>query len=584
MPYEVARIASMSRLSAVVLLSLCSGFIIAVGSHATWQAPVESGQVLAGLVAYPPDNPYYVYQVKLWSLLNQISAVLLRSGLSEIGASILIAGLLGAVSFLALALTTHAVCGNVVVALLTPLLLQYSGLVGDGVAYPIMLMGTTHSYGIFGLSWLLLIVGLYGNGCVRSGSFCLGLAPAVHPALGAFGLLVAGIALLLNRRLVRPCLSDMGRFFLLGGLITGGSLGWQRYAAAGLGQLDPASRQAYRDAFIANFDLHRNLGTFWSPGGLIAGMTLGFCLYLICRTATPLGQRLAAGMLAASVVCTAMLVVLAQAPPPADFIRMLMPWRFLNLANLAFMPLVIGLLAAPIIGNDGFRRLVLLLLVGVVLIATRFPIMSPLTFYAGSGLALLAGLVLPLPNPSARWRRVSMLATGNALVGALTLVLALLVLIPALASIGRGEYRAVDRFADRSTSDFYRVVAGRPGMLLLAADLHLLQLYTRRPVLVDGGALDFFSYVPETGPQLNRILKRVYGLDIFVPPPPVQKNAGVITALHRFRWQRQTGAEWGTLAREFGVTDVITPDDWVLDLPLVAQGEGLNLYALPVPR
>lgn len=42
-----------------------------------WQVAVEPGQVLAGIVQYPPDNPFYIYQIKLWTILHQASAVML---------------------------------------------------------------------------------------------------------------------------------------------------------------------------------------------------------------------------------------------------------------------------------------------------------------------------------------------------------------------------------------------------------------------------------------------------------------------------------------------------------------------------
>lgn len=66
-------------LNLVALLAFSLGALLAVGRHATWQAPVENGQMLAGLVPFLPENPYHLYLVKLWSLLNQASALLLRA-------------------------------------------------------------------------------------------------------------------------------------------------------------------------------------------------------------------------------------------------------------------------------------------------------------------------------------------------------------------------------------------------------------------------------------------------------------------------------------------------------------------------
>src|SRR3990172_13094652 len=72
-----------------LLLSALFGFVMTLGNgHAVWQVPVETGQVLAGLVEYPPNNPFYLYHIKVWTLLNQAAALLLSMGISEISASV----------------------------------------------------------------------------------------------------------------------------------------------------------------------------------------------------------------------------------------------------------------------------------------------------------------------------------------------------------------------------------------------------------------------------------------------------------------------------------------------------------------
>ena len=55
-----------------------------------------------------PDNPFYLYHLKLWTILHQICALLLRAGLSEIALSKLVSGLLGMVSFQAIAMIVYA--------------------------------------------------------------------------------------------------------------------------------------------------------------------------------------------------------------------------------------------------------------------------------------------------------------------------------------------------------------------------------------------------------------------------------------------------------------------------------------------
>ena len=93
----------------VLAISGILGFRIGLIGFPTWHISVETAQVVAGLVRYPPDNPFYIYHTKLWSLVIQLCAALLRAGVSEITLSLALSGLLGMISFQGLALVTYAI-------------------------------------------------------------------------------------------------------------------------------------------------------------------------------------------------------------------------------------------------------------------------------------------------------------------------------------------------------------------------------------------------------------------------------------------------------------------------------------------
>src|SRR5688572_275099 len=175
----------------VLALTGLLGFLVGMIRFPTWQVAVEAAQVVAGLVDYPPDNPFYIYQVKLWTVLHQICALLLRAGLSEITVARLVSGLLGMVSFQALGLLIYAFSADLLLAVGAPMLIFYTRAAEHGATYPIALMGTDHTYGVIGLSMAVLVVALLGAGCFRLGAFLLGIAVAVHPSLGGWlGLIV----------------------------------------------------------------------------------------------------------------------------------------------------------------------------------------------------------------------------------------------------------------------------------------------------------------------------------------------------------------------------------------------------------
>lgn len=563
--------ASFPTVLAVTLIVALTGFILAVGLHATWQAPVESAQILAGLVEYHPGNPYHVYLVKLWTLINQAGAVGLYLGLSEINVSILMVGALGALSFTAIALVVLGIGGSAAAAVFTPLLMYQLNLVGEGAAYPIWLMGTTHSYGILGLSWVLLVTGVFAVGRFRTGAFLAGLAPAVHPSLGAFSLMITVGALAVHHRDIRPHLKQIGIFFSVGFGLCLMSLAWQLYAAQGIPSLDAETKKRYMDSFVANFDYHRALGTWLSTPIFLAALTAAVGGFIASRRTAPLGTKIAATAVSLSVLLAAVLAVLSDNIPQLVFLRVLMPWRYFNLANLAFFPIAMGMLAGSHAGENIYRRLAPVLFI-VVGLWPQWPRLMengfPYTLLAIPAFLVVANL------PSGAGAKV-----GKGAMALVTAGLAFFLLLPAFANIQSGEYRSAG-FVDPINENLFRIAGGRPGLLLTACDLHLTTLFTRRPVLVDGGALDFFSYALETGPELNRILRGVYGLDIFVPPPPGYRNQGIITDIHRPLWESRTVDDWLTIRNEFGVTDVLTPADWNLSLPLLVATDTLRLYAL----
>jgi hypothetical protein len=104
-----------------------------------------------------------------------------------------------------------------------------------------------------------------------------------------------------------------------------------------------------------------------------------------------------------------------------------------------------------------------------------------------SSVALIA-TPLPLVRQSAR---------------ALTLLLLLAI---AVAIWTRRGPRTPSSFVDR-TNDCTGTRGAGHGLLLTAGDMHLVQLQTRRPVLLDGGGLDRLPYSIAAAPQMVAILR-----------------------------------------------------------------------------
>jgi len=149
-----------------------------------------------------------------------------------------------------------------------------------------------------------------------------------------------------------------------------------------------------------------------------------------------------------------------------------------------------------------------------------------------------------------------------------------------LAARHAAEIRATT-FLDRTNDALFASVARGRGLLLTAGDLHLIQLRTRRPVLLDGGGLDGVAYALEAAGAMDRIMRDVYGIDVFNPPEEARGGGRIPSGANRAAWEQYSEEKWRSIGRTHGVTQVLAFADWTLKLQPVAHNRRFTLYAIP---
>lgn len=289
------------------------------------------------------------------------------------------------------------------------------------------------------------------------------------------------------------------------------------------------------------------------------------------------------------------LVFVSWIPPdrlPTTLLVM-MPGRVLNFNALTFGALIVGLLGS-------YRRTVwsqawlLLLLVGLIVgdhsmlwewLRMKRGIyyeshVRPLWVVTAACGGLIAGAgwtkCRSLDRPAERAARVRAPVVYSTL---RTLSLAMLVVVIVLTL---GFSRPISlSFRDRTNDAFFWQVASGHGLLLTAADLHLIQLRTRRPVLLDGGGLDGLLYSLEAGHEMERILRDVYGVDLLNPPEEARGAGRLPPLTARKTWEVYSPEKWQEIKRTYGVTQVLTYPEWTLRLPIAAQSRRFLLYQIP---
>jgi hypothetical protein len=573
-----------------------------------------------------------------------------------------------------------------------------------GWNYPVMLFGYTHTYGALGLSYMLLTVALAAVGSRAAGPFMLGLAPAVHPSLGVWTVVILSAATLLEHRRSLSGLRRPALFFAVGGVVSAASLGLALLAARDVPEISPAIRLQYIAVFAKHWDVHRDTGIPLVPLGLVCLTAAFSALGLRApRSAFPREARVLLWfVLIAAAAGVALAIVWRFAPVgwlPTWFV-IAMPTRPLNLNIVAMAALVAGaagvawsgsrdpmlgvllalmVYAPALCGHKGLASFVqgempflagpraMLVAATVVALAAAAKERSlpklGLWFLVGLGMsalcrrpafrdpllfALIPATLLTLRAGGARISAaasatvaVLLAAAGAAvylfsphryfLIGALVVKTGLgaawlaawgaaflsCVLLGAMAKrttataprwLGalaslfsprqatRGLLtvamaagwpvlllRGAEAFPgrvleDRTNNPFHEAIARNHGYLLTASNLHLWQAPTRRPILLDGGALDAIPYAPESGPETNRLLRQFYGIDLFRPFDLKHRWAALPPDAGKELWETRSPAEWANLCRAWGVTNVLTHGDWRLQLPTAAQTSKFILY------
>lgn len=585
---KIRKYASSNPLATVLIISGLAGFSLGL-SNATWQVTVESGQVLAGIVRYPPDNPLYTYHIRLFTIINQISALLLLIG-SEKVISIFVSGLLGMISFMAIAAFIFAINRKVAVSILGVLLIYFANYVGDGAIYPISLLGEPQTYGILGLSFAVLTIALLGAGAYRSGMFCLALAPGVHPSLGAWLVVCAGVSAALNRDIAKQVVRRYYPYLLAAGLITFAGLAYQMHLIRGLSSVTPGDGKEYFDAFAKYWGRHQQK-LYWGYGAGNGFKRWGifFCIYSVI--ACFLARRMIRKDSPATLMLTAVMVsgvgglllgFLTQLPPEGvpSVLLMFMPGRFLNINNVVLGALLLGILTTdrtrPYVTN---YNVFVAFLIGALL--SRHCEVQTVVFTL---ILCWLGYLVFRAQPS---QQIAGLAATRKHKVSYEVLVVFFFAVLLLINLPRRNF--IDHFLvhpgnfkDRSNNEFYAAIGKREGLLLTTYYSGLISLKTRRPILVDIASPNTITYAPESGPAFNNILKRIYGVDLFVPPALEYRHREIRPELYKRLWEQRTTAEWREIGMEFGVTDILTPADWRLSLPAASEGEGMVLYEIPV--
>jgi hypothetical protein len=73
----------------------------------------------------------------------------------------------------------------------------------------------------------------------------------------------------------------------------------------------------------------------------------------------------------------------------------------------------------------------------------------------------------------------------------------------------------------------------------------------------------------------------VYSIDLFNPPSDARFRGAVPRELNKAAWEGYAPQRWEAIAQQYGVTQVVTPGDWELKLPIAVRNRTFTVYDIP---
>ncbi len=573
----------------VFFLSGLAGFILGAFFFPVWQHAVEGAQAVSGLVRYPADNIFYFYQAKIWTSLHQIFALLLRLGFGERVLSIFLSGIMGMTSYQALALVTYVFSRNFTLAVFAPFFVHVTGIAAISSTYPIYLMGMMATYGTLSFMLLVLTAALLAEGRYRMGGVLLGILPSIHPAVGFLGSIMILPYFMRHvlfpsghkdKKSIKVFFLFLGLGFFISLLSLGVHLGWTYPKALNMHGND----SSYVYSLIRALGCHREPISFWNQGfliNLVAGIFACGAICFFSRELPNSSRAFLSFVLTASILSvTAVLISRTPIESFPQILIWLMPQRILNFNCFIFGVMILGLLNFYA-GKEWLFRLAAIFALGFLWMATRKHEQE--TLILPLFLVLSIFVMLRLGFFFMRRNRFHLQAETGEKARPELFILIVVFFIYHGSHLASNWSSRIQTLEDPKIDSVIALLHQDKSILATSPDMERIQLMTRRPVLLDLGALDMLPYVPEVGEKMFAILREVYGIRLSTEINPKANEIDFVYPNAQKLWETRHVEEWQLLAKRYHFSELLTPPNWNLQLKRLSVSSKYALYEISEP-
>jgi len=564
------------------LLLLLSGVIgAALGiAGATFQGALEPAQLLMGSVTYDPGSTVYGMHMTMFTLVNYVLWPLLALTNSEVVSSIILCALIGIVAMQCLAMAIFIGVRNVYIAFLASIVAALWHLYGYGIAYPILLVGSSHTNGRIGFFFPLFAILLFAFSRIRLAFFLCGLSLLVHPSWGLWIAVCIFLVLVTSYRQVKPLVTarNIGAYFAGVGLsalaIVLHKIIFPIPAVAATTGGEPAARELFYD-YIRYWDYHRQ--RFDNPGILqrelfYAAITLTLSIMIAVRRNTSAGKKLFARIMIVATILSAVLVFIPSWFPPDAFpqsLISLMPGRFINIPLFVAIPMLIGYLL------EGKKTIPSLVTAAFCWVAAYYlrrfiPLEIPIPRRE------LAIVVAALGYAGYAYARKRVLRDSAGSYTWTNRILAPAAFAAVIVSPPYFIWHQIPQIRANFTA--VSIPPGVKGKVLATFENYLLQAQSRVPTITP--VIDGYAYSKSAALiGLNRELSDIYGVSLANPPRTGNTHRGaIVTSDYEQLWESRSCTDWERLAKKYNFGLIVTPPDLNLQLPRADNDRTWNKF------
>lgn len=552
-------------------------FTLLLASQVSQSRVLDGALGLSGLVKYPTNSLMGLNYENSWSLAEQIVAVLLSIGISNIaisfGFSVLINVGLPSVQYLISRAAGLNRFWSLALAILIALSITPINLLLRS-DYP-LLLGSSWTHGELGVLFATSIFTAIVYERFKVAGLLAGVFVAVHAVWGIFALIVLIIPVTFKwlsfKTELRERRKELGIYGLIGLVISCISLVnflMNKSSVPGTNVIDQEAISSTTSTYWSEWDFHRNIPLQLIP--VFLSLVLAGILFLGQKISphqfrySPQRKMLLSQMFVLTLIFSTvgyLLIHFVQSVTmrfwPANPLNFLIPGRFMNLhAFFAFPLLYLAFLALISYFDKKFA------------IRSKFSNLS----VTKKSLVITISTIL-----------VAVVAAGSLVIPQMKTATD----ISIQQFIGRLRIfpiTPVEYFSNVNASskqaefdNFCKIFSSNDIVLTIGSANTAIPRYCHQPVLLETSSIDVFAYTPQFIPELFDVIQNLYGID---PQSPMEsrRTGGIAEAEVRSKWETRSSESWSQLACKYGFAEVATPSSWSLNIKRVASTKDINLF------